>query len=67
MTWKKTRTAPILKFIEKLASVYVKTIELKAAKQTHQAILQMKSMAYSERKQRDRKRGMDRSKSKRVV
>jgi len=67
MTWKKTRSAPILKFIEKLASVYVKTIELKATRQTHQAILQMKAAAHSERKQRERERGLDRSKHKRIV
>lgn len=55
MTWKKTETAPIVRFIEKLAGVYAKSIELRAAKQTHQAMLQIKSLAYSERKRRERK------------
>jgi hypothetical protein len=55
MAWKKTRTAPIVRFIEKLSSVYVKAIELHAAKQTHKALLQAKSLAHSERKRRERK------------
>lgn len=54
MTWKKTKTAPIVRFLEKLASVYVKSVELHAAKQTHQAMLQIKSLAYSEKKKYER-------------
>jgi hypothetical protein len=63
MTWEKTRGAPLIRFLEKLAGVYAKSVELHAAKQTHRALLQVKSQVHSERKRRERERGLDRTKS----
>ncbi len=63
MAWNKTKDVPIISLLQKLASIYVKTIELRAVKQTHKAMLQIKSAAHSERKRRERQERLDRTKS----
>jgi hypothetical protein len=44
-TWQLGKEAPVIKFMEKLSSVYTKMLQLHALRQTYTAIEQIKSMA----------------------
>ena len=62
--WGKIKDAPILKFLESLATVCTKSIELRAARQGLQGLMHLKSLKYSEQKRLDSVRAhMDKTKS----
>jgi hypothetical protein len=50
--WQLTKDAPIVKFLDKLATTYTQIVRLHALRQTQQAMLQLKSLQYSERTER---------------
>jgi len=43
-TWQLGKDAPVIKFMEKLSSVYTKMLQLHALRQVHTAVEQIKSM-----------------------
>ncbi len=62
--WGKLKDAPIMKFLESLATVCTKSIELRAARQGLQGLMHLKSLRYSEQKRLDSVRThMDKAKS----
>lgn len=68
MTWNRINQAPLFQFLDKLARLHRKALQLEALQQAHRGILYMKSVAYREqRNRRESENRVVRAKSRSVV
>jgi len=67
MAWVQAKDTPVFEFVKRLSKVCVKSLQLQALQDTHRQILQMKSAAYSAKRDSDESRLEPHNKRRRVI